>query len=79
MSDPRTYQIGGDHYTSMAMSPMEFCERNKLTACESAALQYICRHRRKEGKKDLLKAIHCIELLMVYEYDEPTGEKSEQE
>lgn len=86
MSDPRTYQIGGDHYKSLAIQPIEFCEANRLSACESSVVKYVCRHRSKNGKEDLLKARHYIDLLIAFEYgtesgdgiiDQPTGEKSE--
>lgn len=57
-------QIGGDHYKDMAIQPIEFCELNKLSACETLAIKYLCRHRSKNGRQDLEKAIHCIQLLI---------------
>lgn len=87
MSDPFKQQVGGDHYTGMAIQPIEYCMANKLDACESAVIRYVSRHRRKNGKEDLLKAKHCIDLLISFEYgtietgdgtvEQPTGEKSE--
>jgi len=61
-------QVGGDHYKKMAIQPIEFCEKNKLTACETIAIRYICRHRNKDGFQDILKAIHTLKMLaeMVY-------------
>jgi len=61
-------QIGGSHYRTMAIQPIEFCQRNKLTACETLAIKYLCRHREKHGREDLQKAIHCIQLLIDLEY-----------
>lgn len=62
-------QVGGDHY-KMPIQHAEFCQRNRLSWCESAAIKYIVRHQRKGGKQDLLKAIHYLEILIQLEYPE---------
>ncbi len=61
-------QVGGSHYKDMAIQPAEYCERNGLSYLESNAIKYISRHRKKGGKQDLDKAIHCIELLRHLTY-----------
>lgn len=61
-------QVDGKHYKDMAIQPVEFCFENKIPALESSVIRYVCRHRRKNGKVDLQKAIHCIEILMYMEY-----------
>jgi len=61
-------QVGGDHYQGLAISPIVFAEANRLSACESLAVKYICRHRRKGGREDLEKAIHCLEMLIELTY-----------
>ena len=66
---PNETQIGGDHY-QMAIQPVEFIERNNLSFIEGNVVKYICRHRHKNGKEDLLKAMHYIQLLIQYEYDD---------
>ena len=63
-------QIGGTHYQSFEIQPVEFCQRNRLEYCESAAIKYLCRHRAKGGEQDLRKAIHYIELLIEIEYED---------
>lgn len=63
-------QVGGDHYKKMVIQPYEYCERNKLSFLESTAIKYISRHRSKNGKEDLLKAIHALELLIEEVYNE---------
>ncbi len=68
MSNPLSEQVGGTHYEDMAIRPVEFCEENGLNDCESAAIKYICRHRSKNGKQDIEKAIHYLQLLMEMEY-----------
>jgi hypothetical protein len=61
-------QVGGDHYKQMAIQPIEFCHANDIEAAEGAAIAYICRHRFKNGKADLEKAIHTLQMLIELEY-----------
>lgn len=68
-------QIGGNHYKEFAIQPVVFCQKNKLGYCESAAVKYVSRHRQKNGRQDIEKAIHYLQLLLEIEY--PTGETSE--
>ncbi len=63
-------QVGGDHYMEMPIQPVTFCERNGLSACESAVVKYVCRHRRKNGRQDLEKAIHYLQILIEENYPE---------
>ena len=65
------YQIGGNHYSSLKIQPTEYIVANKLSWCEGNAVKYITRHRIKgEGKDDLLKAKHYIDLCIEFEYGE---------
>jgi len=61
-------QVGGSFYKSMIIQPVEFCQKNKLPYCESNIIKYCCRHRAKNGKQDLLKAKHYLDLLIEMEY-----------
>lgn len=61
-------QVGGDHYKKLAIQPIEYCHKNKMGPLESAVVKYITRYKDKNGKTDLEKAIHCIELLIQLEY-----------
>lgn len=61
-------QVGGGHYKSLAIQPIEYCQRNKLLACESSVIRYVTRHREKNGRQDIEKAIHCLQLLLEIEY-----------
>ena len=61
-------QVGGNHYRTMAIQPIEFCQKNHLGYAESLAIKYLCRHGQKNGRQDLDKAIHCIKLLIELEY-----------
>tara|TARA_Y100001963_G_scaffold116880_1_gene162514 strand:- start:285 stop:572 length:288 start_codon:yes stop_codon:yes gene_type:complete len=60
-------QVGGEHYT-MPIEPIEFIMKNKLEWCESNAVKYLCRHRRKGGAEDVKKAIHYLQILLKEEY-----------
>lgn len=72
-------QVGGNHYKSLAIQPVEFCMVNGLNFCQSSAIKYICRYKDKGGKEDIDKAIHFLELLKKFEYgnDNPVGECSD--
>lgn len=61
-------QEGGNHYKNYAIQPVEFCQKNKLTYCESNVIKYVTRHRDKNGVDDINKAIHYLELLKELEY-----------
>ena len=60
-------QIGGDHYSKLAIQPMEYALKNNLNYAQSNAIKYITRYKDKGGIHDLHKAIHCIELLIQHE------------
>jgi hypothetical protein len=63
-------QVGGDHY-KLPIQPVEYCQINSLNYCESNAVKYVTRHGKKNGRQDLEKAIHYIQLLIELEY--PNG------
>ena len=66
--DPFKIQEGGDHYKDMRIQPAEFIHTNQIQYLEGCAIKYLCRHRRKGGKLDLLKAKHYIDLIIELEY-----------
>jgi hypothetical protein len=65
---PLTRQEGGTHYKDMAIQPAEFIHRNRLGFLEGNVIKYVVRHANKNGKQDLLKARHYIDLLIEMEY-----------
>ena len=69
-TNPLQEQVGGDHYKTLAIQPIEFCQRNRLTACETNVVKYLCRHRHKNGRQDIEKALHYLRLLLQFEYPE---------
>lgn len=67
-------QVGGGHYKRMKIDVFEFAEANGLTFMAATAVKYICRHQDKNGKEDLLKAMHTIRRMIDYYYPENTSE-----
>jgi|14BtaG_2_1085337.scaffolds.fasta_scaffold13624_3 hypothetical protein len=63
-------QVGGDHYTRLAIQPAEYNQRNGLGFCEACVVKYVSRHKHKNGKQDIEKAIHFLNLLLEIEYKE---------
>jgi hypothetical protein len=61
-------QVGGNHYKDMKIQPAKFALENKLDYCQANAIKYICRHEHKNGKQDLEKAKHYIDLLIEHYY-----------
>lgn len=60
-------QIGGDHYKSMKIQPMEFSMLNDMDACQHTIIKYVSRFRTKNGVQDLEKAKHVIDMLIEFE------------
>jgi hypothetical protein len=63
-------QEGGAHYKNYAIQPLEFIMQNDIPYCEANVIKYTTRHRDKNGKQDILKAIHYLELILETEYGE---------
>ena len=61
-------QVGGNHYASMAIQPVEFIVANELGFLEGNIVKYVCRHHAKNGAEDIMKAIHYCELLLQTKY-----------
>ena len=61
-------QVGGDHYRKMKIQPIEFITANNLGFCVGNIIKYVVRYPHKNGKEDLLKARHYIDLLIESEY-----------
>lgn len=55
-------QVGGDHYKSRPIQPIQFSMANSLDACASSILKYVTRHASKNGRQDLEKALHYVDL-----------------
>ena len=61
-------QVGGSHY-QLPIEPVDYIMQNGLTYLQGNVIKYITRYKNKNGKEDLLKAIHYIEMIIEREYD----------
>ena len=61
-------EVGGNHYKEFRIQPIEFIEGNDLGFSVGNVIKYVCRYKHKNGKEDLLKARHYIDLLIELEY-----------
>lgn len=58
-------QVGGGHYKSMAIQPVEFVMKNNLNFLQGCIIKRICRYKSKGTPlEDLEKAKHEIDLLI---------------
>lgn len=63
-------QVGGKHYLQMSIQPSVFINKNNLPFAEGNAIKYICRHKLKGKKEDVLKAIHYLKMIIERDYNE---------
>lgn len=65
--DAKSRQVDGSHY-QLPIQPIDFIVKNEIPFREANIIKYIVRHRSKNGKKDIEKAMHYLQ--MIYEeYD----------
>jgi hypothetical protein len=71
-------QIGGSHYRDFAIQPSEFIHKNGIGFLVGNVIKYVCRYKAKNGRQDLEKARHYIDLLLEWEYpDAPRSEPAD--
>lgn len=66
-------QVGGDHYKSMVIQPIEYIVKNDIGFAEGNVIKYVSRWKNKNGIADLKKAMHILELLIDLEEDKIKG------
>lgn len=88
MANPLEIQHGGDHYKKLKVQPIEYAHKNNLDPCEFSVIKYVTRHRSKNGLEDLKKAMHFLQMEMMFVYgiecvvtygDPPTIEQQKEE
>lgn len=67
MTDALSKQVGGGHYKSCAIQPIEYIHANGLGFIEGSVVKYITRWRQKGGIQDLEKVKHFVDLLIQME------------
>ena len=60
-------QIGGNHYSKLAIQPVEYITKNKLSYLQGNVIKYVTRYKDKNGLQDLQKAKHYIDMLIELE------------
>lgn len=56
-------ELTPSHY-DFAIQPVDYITQNDLGFCEGNVIKYISRWRRKNGREDLQKAMHYIQILI---------------
>lgn len=64
VKEPTQKQVGGDHYASQKIQPIDYIQANDIGFEEGNIVKYITRHKLKNGKEDVEKALHYCELLL---------------
>ena len=64
-------QIGGNHYKTMPIQPLEFFMANRMEAPEAKVIKYVCRWRHKAGVQDLEKAAHMLSVMIERAKSDP--------
>ena len=60
-------QVGGDHYSKLAIQPVEYINKNNLSYLQGNVIKYVTRYKDKNGLQDLQKAKHYVEMLIELE------------
>jgi hypothetical protein len=63
-------QVGGSHYKDMPIQPVQYIHANGLSFLEGNVVKYITRHKTKNGKADVEKALHYCQLILELVYGE---------
>lgn len=63
-------QISGNHYKGCKIQPVEYIQANDLDYLQGNVIKYVTRHKLKNGKADIEKAIHYLELILELQYGE---------
>jgi hypothetical protein len=67
-------QVGGAHYKDSKIQPVEYIHANGIGFMEGSAIKYLSRHKKKNGRQDVEKALHFCQLLLDLEYPRPIDE-----
>lgn len=60
----KDHQVGGSHYNSLFIQPIEYILENGLGYCEGNVVKYVTRWKDKGGVEDLRKARQYIDFLI---------------
>lgn len=57
-------QIGGNHYSSLSIQPIDYIQANNLGFIEGNIIKYVTRYKSKGGLEDLYKAKSYLDRLI---------------
>ena len=60
------------HY-EMKIPPVEFIIANQIPFLEANVIKYVCRHKMKGGKQDILKAIEYLQFIIKDQYTDESN------
>ena len=66
--------INPNHYLRFKITPTQYIVENNLSFLEGNVIKYVTRHRFKNGKEDIKKAIRYLEMILEYDYKEENNE-----
>lgn len=78
-NNPLDKQIGGNHYDNGGIQHVEWAHSNNMEYIEANICKYVARHAKKNGKQDLMKARHYIDILIKLQYDDKAVEEPKSE
>lgn len=64
----RDRQVGGDHYKTLGIQPIDYIVANDLDWFQGNIVKYTTRHHAKGGKADLEKVIHYAQMAIEHYY-----------
>lgn len=67
-SEVLSQQVGGSHYSSMKIQPVEYIMANNIDFASGSVIKYASRHKSKNGAEDIKKAIHFCKLILSLDY-----------
>ena len=57
-------------YYQKGIETTDYIVSHSMNYLEGNIIKYVTRHRQKNGAEDILKAIHYLELILEYDYNE---------
>ncbi len=61
-------QVGGGHYKDLVIQPVEYIHKNSIPYLEGNVIKYVTRHKSKNGRQDIEKSIHYLNMILEMEY-----------
>ena len=74
VNNPLNTQVGGNHYKSLKIQPIEYIHANGLDFLSGNIVKYASRHKYKNKAEDVRKIIHYAQLILKLDYGEDSDE-----